>query len=144
MPSVADGLGMDVYSTSPRKFSPSNPFETGFTVQVMSGLKSGRWHSARHAYAVYITPLFDRVRKEDFLLLDEKAQGEALHFVLRYRDVVNGLPSVIVHKFIVVNDALEHVHVFTFESAEASWREQWARYGEMILGNVGIARPAEI
>jgi hypothetical protein len=43
--------------------------------------------------------------------------------IVRYRDAPPGLKPVIIHKFLIANDAADSVHMFTFESPESSWEE---------------------
>jgi len=39
----------------------------------------------------------------------------------------------------IANNELDSVHIFTFESPEATWAENWRKYGTPILRLVFIA-----
>lgn len=140
---INGAIGADVYATSPEKFSRENPFEMGFTVQVMLGMSSTVWISAKHAYASYIACFMREIKDEDILILDERKRMQMDSVILRYRDASYGLPPIIVHKFMLINDDLEAFHAYTFESPERSWQENWMRYGTPILSNIAMlhARP---
>lgn len=129
---------MSVYAASPEQFSDSKQFEMGVTLQIISEPRALRNLPAKQAALLYLKPFLDAHRREDFLILDSKASGDFERTVARYRDAPPGLKPVIVHKFILANDVADSVHVFTFESPEATWKENWERFGTPILGKVNV------
>lgn len=134
----AGTVPMSVYAASPEQFSDSKPFEMGVTLQIISEPRALRDIPAKKAALLYLKPFLEAHRREDFLILDRKASGDFERTVARYRDAPPGLKPVIVHKFILANDVADSVHVFTFESPEESWKENWDRFGTPILGKVNV------
>ena len=143
-PPIKDGVGMDVYATSPQRFSDAAPFETGFTIQVMSGMKSGVWPGTKPVLAKYITSFLQRIEKTNVLMFEEGRQKnlEVINFC--YRDIIEGQLSVIVHKLIAMSEELETIYVYTFESPESTWQQQWSRYGALILHHIAMAESAPL
>lgn len=137
-------LSMDTYATSPTRFSEAEPFETGLTVQVMSGMKTPSWVSAKHAYATYMDGFLKRMKPEDMLLFREQKAGDFDCVIVRFRDTALDLPPIIIHKYAMINSELEMVHVYTFESPEGHWSEQWERYGTPILSRLSMLAPRRI
>jgi hypothetical protein len=141
VPSTAVSQGRNIYATSPVPFSETQPFDTGLTLEVLSGMTSPNWVSAKHAFTHYIAGYLSRLRDDDVLLLTEKQRQGIDTMVVRFRDTRFDLPPEIVHKFALIHHELEVVHVYTFETPESLWAEHWARYGMPILGNVTMVAP---
>ncbi len=141
VPSIAELQGRDIYAASPVPFSETKPFDTGLTLEILSGMNSPGWVSAKHAFARYINGYLRDVADTDVLLASEKQQRGIDTVIVRFRDTRLGLPPEIVHKFAHIHHDLEVVHVYTFETPESLWAEHWARYGTPILSNVTMVVP---
>lgn len=127
---------VSVYAASSEQFSETKQFEMGITLQVISGPKEIRNIPAKQAALLYLKPFLDAHKPADFSILERNTRGDAERTFVRYRDAPPGMKPVIVHKFIVANDVADSVHIFTFESPEESWQENWDRFGTPILGKV--------
>lgn len=57
--------------------------------------------------------------------------------MFRFRDAPPGLKPIVVHKLILANNA-DSLHIFTFESPESTWTENWEKYGTPILGRLQV------
>jgi hypothetical protein len=135
---VSGGIPMNLYAASPEDFSDTRQFETGMTLQIISGSQRIRGIEARKMAILYLKPFLDSHKKEDILLLDQKTRGDFELTFLRYRDAPPGLKPVIVHKFVLANNASDSVHAFTFESPVELWDENWAKYGTPILSRINV------
>ncbi|WP_408951544.1 hypothetical protein [Lysobacter sp. Hz 25] len=127
---------VDLHATSPETFSETEFFETGFTLQIIRNAGALYSASAEAVASAHLLPFLQERAKEDILLLNEEVQGEIVRMIARYVDHSPGLRPVTVHKFLAVNNTADCVHVFTFESPVETWDENWAMYGETILGNL--------
>ncbi len=132
------GIPMTVYATSPEKFSNTKYFEMGFTIQIISGPKKSHKVEASKVAILYLKPFVETHKKEEILMFEESTVGDFETMIFRYRDAPAGLIPIIVHKFILANNITDSVHVFTYESPESTWAENWTRYGEPILSKVNI------
>lgn len=141
VPSIAELQGRVIYAASPVLFSETKPFDTGLTLEILSGMNSPGWVSAKHAFARYISGYLSDVADSDILIATEKQQRGIDTVIVRFRDTRLGLPPEIVHKFAHIHHDLEVVHVYTFETPESLWAEHWARYGTPILSNVTMVAP---
>ncbi len=126
------------YATSPEEFSGTKPFEMGLSVNIFTGTQRLRGLEAKKAALMYIKIDLDTHRKEDILILDQQPSGDYERTVFRYRDAPPGLKPVIIHKFILANNVTDSLHVFIFESPEATWAENWAKYGTPILSRLQV------
>ncbi|MFI5446323.1 hypothetical protein [Polaromonas sp. UC242_47] len=126
------------YATSPEPFSESQPFEMGLTVQVISATQRLRGIEAKKAVLLYLKPILDSHKREDFSIFDQKPSGDYERTVLRYRDAPPGLKPVIIHKFILANNVTDSMHIFTFESPETSWNENWEKYGTPVISRLQV------
>jgi hypothetical protein len=133
-----NAIGMTAFAESPETFSAAKSFSTGFTVQIISGTQASDGITATQAAAAYLKPFVAAHKREDILLLDHRQDGANVDWVLKYRDAPDGQVAIIVHKFLIVSDDLDSVHVFTFESPEASWKENWERFGTPLLQRVQV------
>lgn len=133
VPTPAASQAGDIYATSPVRFSETNPFDTGLTLEVLSGMKAPNWVSARHAFTNYLYGYLCLVKNEGILIFSEKQRQGLDTVVVRFRDTRFGLPPEIVHKFAMIHHELEVVQVLTFETPESLWAEHWERYGTPIL-----------
>lgn len=129
---------MSVYAASPESFTQTQPFETGFTIQIIVEPKRKRGIDAKKAALVYLKRFLDTHTREDVVLLDQKTQGDTEITFFRFRDRPPGLTPIIVHKYLIANNATDVVHVFTFESPAASWDEAWSTYGTPILSKLAL------
>ena len=73
---------------------------------------------AKKLALVYLEPFLRAHKKQDFSILKSKTDGDMETTIVRYRDAPPGLKPVIIHKFLVANDAADSLHVFTFESPD--------------------------
>lgn len=126
------------YATSPEDFSGNKQFEMGMSVNIFTGTQRLRGLEAKKAALMYIKIDLDTHRKEDILILDQQPSGDYERTVFRYRDAPPGLKPVIIHKFILANNVTDSLHVFIFESPEATWAENWAKYGTPILSRLQV------
>lgn len=132
------GIPLSTYATSPEEFSRTKQFEMGTTIELISGSQRIRGIPAKKFVLAYLKPIVDTHKKEDVLMFDQKTQGESEQTFFRYRDAPPGLKPIIVHKFIVANNATDTLNVFTFESPAEMWDANWAKYGTPIIGKVSI------
>ena len=143
VPTPAVSQAGDIYATSPVRFSEANPFDTGLTLEVLSGMKAPNWVDARHAFTNYLYGYLCLVKNEDVLIFSEKKRQGVDTVVVRFRDTRFGLPPEIVHKFAMIHHELEVVQVFTFETPESLWVEHWERYGTPILSCISMVGPRD-
>jgi hypothetical protein len=136
--SPAGSVPMSTYAASPQEFSVSKQFEMGVTVQVMAGTMRSNHVPASKAALLYLKQFLDSHKREDFLILERKTRGDFESTFMRYRDAPAGLKPIIVHKFVLANDVADTVDIFTFESPEDSWTENWSRFGTPIIGKVAV------
>jgi len=114
--------------------SPEDSSEMRATVEVISRPKALLGLEARTAAFAYLEPFADaHAQPEQVLLFDEKQLGPFQLIGFRYRDARPGETPVIVHKHLMANAEADSVHVFTFESPEATWPESWEKFGIPIL-----------
>ncbi|MBA4327614.1 MAG: hypothetical protein C0428_05250 [Polaromonas sp.] len=132
------GFPMATFATSPQAFSESSKFEMGLTVNVISGTQRLRGLEAKKAVALMLKPTLDVSKKEDVLVLSQQPAGDFERTIFRYRDAPSGMTPIIVHKFILANNVTDSVHIFMFESPEASWAENWAKYGAPVLSRLQV------
>lgn len=135
---VTGAFPIATYATSPESFSENRQFEMGLTVQVISGTQRLRGIEAKKAVPLFLKPILDSHKKEEVLMLDLKSSGDYDRIVFRYRDAPPGLKPVIVHKFILANNVTDSMHIFTFESPEATWNENWAKYGTPVISQLQV------
>lgn len=138
MASSSLGIPITVFAVSPEEFSTTKQFEIGFTVEIISGSQKSIGFEAKKIALVYLKPILETHKKEEILMLEKGVQGDFERTFFRYRDAPPGLKPIIVHKFILANNVTDSVHVFTFESPVASWEENWAKYGSLILSKIKV------
>lgn len=126
------------YATSPEEFSVAKQFEMGMTLQFFSDFKRIQGIEATEMVLAYLRPFVKDRKKEDLILFKQEQQGDLEQTFFRYRDAPPGLQPIIVHKFIVANSVTNIVNVFTFESPEESWAENWVKYGTPIIGQLNL------
>lgn len=136
--SSAGGVPMTVYAASAKAFSVQQPFEMGLTVQIISGAQKIRNIEAKDMAVLYLKPFVDAHTKENVLMLERSENADTERTVFRYRDATVGSKPVIVHKFLLASNDADTVHVFTFESPEDTWKENWKAYGKPFLGKVVV------
>jgi hypothetical protein len=133
-------IPMHVLAMSPEQFSREGHFETGFTIQIIENPQKFGNIDAYKAVLLYLKPFIDSHRTPgDTLMLEQSQRGERQLTFYRYRDAPAGQKPVIVHKYIVASRQFDSVHVFTFESPEVSWTENWKNYGTPILKMLALA-----
>ena len=132
------GAPFTVYAASPEEFSETRQFEMGLTIQIISSSQKIRGIEAKKMALLYLSPFFEAHKKDEILILVQQNMGDFEGTIFRYRDAPPGLKPIIVHKFILANNVTDSVHVFTFESPETSWQENWAKYGTPILSKLRI------
>jgi hypothetical protein len=136
--SSTSGVPSTVYSASPERFTAQRPFEMGLTVQIIRGSHKIRRIEAKDMALLYLQPMVDAHTKENVLMLERSENADSERTVFRYRDVLAGSNPVIVHKFVVASNEADTVHVFTFQSPEDTWKENWKAYGKPFLGRVVV------
>lgn len=129
---------MSVYAASPESFTQTQLFETGFTIQIIVEPKRKRGIEAKKAALVYLRQFLNAHKREDVMILDQKTDGDAEMTFFRFRDQPPGQTPIIVHKYLIANNATDVVHVFTFESPAASWDNAWSTYGTPILSKIAL------
>ncbi|MFG6432167.1 hypothetical protein [Roseateles sp. LYH14W] len=132
------GVAMSTYATSPEDFSRTQHFELGATIELISGSQRIRGIPAKRFVLGYLKPIVDKHKAEDVLMFEQKSQGDVEQTFFRYRDAPPGLVPVIVHKFIIANNATDRVNVFTFESPVETWDDNWAKYGTPIISKLNL------
>lgn len=138
MASITEGIAITTYAMSPEDFSETKQFETGMTLQVISGSQKSRGIAANKMVFVYLKPFMDARKKEDVLMFNQRPYGDFERTVFRYKDAPPDLKPVIVHKFILASNITDSVHVFTFESPAELWEENWMKFGTPILGKLNV------
>lgn len=136
--SSVGGVPMAVYAASAQAFSVSQPFEMGLTVQIISGARKARNMDAKDMAVLYLKPHVDAHTKENVLLLERSENADTERTVFRYRDTPVGSRPVIVHKFVIASNDADTVHVFTFQSPESTWSENWKAFGKPFLGKLVV------
>jgi hypothetical protein len=126
------------FALSPEVFSEKKSFDHGFTVQIHTDVKRRFGAAASSSLQALIQPLAAKLKKEDMLLFKEGGSADAATCILRYIDAPPGLTPLIVHRYLVANDANDVIHVFTYESPQAQWEENWKTYGTPILQKISI------
>ena len=132
------GIPITVYAASPEDFSDAKQFETGMTIQIISGSQKVRGIEAKKMALLYLKPFLDAHKKEEVLMIEQSTKGDFERTIFRYLDAPPGLKPVIVHKFILANNVTDSVHVVTFESPADSWQDNWTKYGTPILSKVSV------
>lgn len=138
MVASAIGIPFTVYAASPEDFSVTKQFETGLTLQIISGSQRIRNIEAKKMALAYLKPFLDAHKKEEVLMLEQSTRGDFERTFFRYQDAPQGLKPIIVHKFILANNVTDSVHIFTFESPVETWDENWTKYGMPILSKVNV------
>jgi hypothetical protein len=136
--SSGTGIPMTVYATSPEDFSETKQFEMGVTIQIISGPQKSHGVEAGNVALIYLKPIVDTHKKEEIIKFERETIGDFETTIFRYRDAPAGLKPIIVHKFILANNVTDSVHIFTFESPENTWTENWNDYGTPILSKVNV------
>lgn len=132
------GIPLTTYAMSPQEFSRTKQFEIGATIELINGSQRIRGIPARKFVLAYLKPITDKHKKEDVLMFDQRTHGDFEQTFFRYRDAPPGLTPIIIHKFIVANNATDSLNVFTFESPVESWEDNWAKYGTPIISKLNI------
>ncbi len=136
--SSVGGVPISTYAASPEVFSEQKPFEMGLTVQIISGAQKIRKMEAKDMAVLYLKPFVDAHTKDNVLMIERSENADSERTVFRYRDVQEGHKPVIVHKFVLASNEADTVHVFTFQSPEDTWKENWKAYGKPFLGKVVV------
>jgi hypothetical protein len=132
------GIPTIAYAASPEMFTETKPFEMGLTVQIIDGPHKVLGVDASKMALAYLKPFMDLHKPEEILRFEQNRRGDFEYTFFRYKDAPKGLKPIIVHKFLLANNVTDTVHVFTFESPEASWNENWKKYGTPFLGKVNV------
>jgi hypothetical protein len=132
------GIPFTTYAMSPEEFTRTKQFEMGATIELISSPQRIRGIEAKKFVLVYLKPLVDTHKKEDVLMFEQKTKGDFEQTFFRYRDAPPGLKPIIIHKFIVANNATDNVNVFTFESSVETWNDNWTKYGTPIISKLNV------
>jgi hypothetical protein len=133
-----NGISFITYAASPEKFSLTNQFEMGLTVQLIINPQRIRGIEAKKMAMLYLKPFLDAHKREEVIILDQSTRGDFERTFFRYKDAPPGLKPIIVHKFILANNVTDSVHVFTFESPSELWDENWSKYGTPIISKINV------
>lgn len=136
--SSVGGVPLTVYAASPQAFTAEKPFEMGITVEIISGSQKIRNMEAKDMAVLYLKPFVDAHTKADVLMLERSENADTERTVFRYRDAPAGRKPVTVHKFVLASNDADTVHVFTFESPNDTWQDNWKAYGKPFLGKVVV------
>lgn len=126
------------YAASPEKFSKTKNFEMGMSLQILSGAQKNSQIKAANLALMVLEPLLKSRPRSDVLIFNQKKAGPFDTTVFRYRDAPKGVIPIVVHKYILANNGADSVHIFTYESPEKSWKENWVKFGSPILGKVNV------
>jgi hypothetical protein len=130
---------LGAWAMSPEEFSETKQFQTGYTVQVTPHPRARHGVEPSDAALLYLKPYIDAHKEpQQVLLFDRKQKGTIEMIVFRYRDAPPSKTAIIVHKLLIVNPQADSVHAFTFECPEATWQENWEKYGTPILSRVAV------
>lgn len=140
-PVARAGTHMKVYASSPEAFSAESFFEMGLTLQVVKDSKKLTGVDASTVALLYIKPFLDATTREEVLMADRTTNAGIEYTYFRYRNAPAGQKPIVVHKFVAAVPRLDAVFAFTFESPEATWKENWERYGTPILKSTFFLRP---
>jgi len=134
---TSNGFPLSVYAASPEKFSKTKFFEMGATVQVITGSNKFKSIPAKKAAILFLKPFLEEHQsKEDILMFSQSNKGDFENTLFRYRDAPQGQKPIIVHKYVMANDITDSVHIFTFESPETEWNDNWKKYGIPFLSKI--------
>lgn len=136
--SSTGGVPLTAYAASPERFSERNPFEIGLTVEIISGSQKIRRMEAKDMALLYLQPFVQAHTKDNVLMLERSENADSERTVFRYRDAPTGSKPILVHKFVVASNEADTVHVFTFQSPEDTWKDNWKAYGKPFLGQVVV------
>jgi len=125
------------YATSPESFSKTKPFEMGLTLQVMRDSFQNIKVDAKQIADAYLQPHLD-THKKYIIHFERNANNHVDLTTLRYKDAPPGLKPLIVHKHIMADAESDTVHIFTFESPEKSWDQNWKKFGTPILSQLRV------
>lgn len=134
--SYENGFPIYVYAASPTEFSETNFFEMGITLQIIKDSKKVKNIEAKMAALLFLKPFFEERKKEDVLMFSTDTEGDFEKIYFRYRDAPERLTPIIVHKFVMINNTSDSVHIFTFESPEKTWTSNWETFGAPIIKRV--------
>lgn len=132
------GLPVFVYAASPEPFSTIEMFETGFTLQVIGDPMKLKGIKATDMAIGALAPFVESHTKEDVLRFNRSSRGDFQMIIYRFRDTPADLKPVVVHKFVLANNKLDRVYIFTFESPEDAWQGSWQEFGTPILSQVKV------
>jgi hypothetical protein len=133
-----NGIPVTVYAASPEEFSETKQFEMGMTIQaIVQPRQIAKVDASKMAY-IYLQPFLEAHKPPNVLLVDRSKKGDFENLWFRYRDAPSGQTPIVVHKFVVANDRLDFAYVFTFESPEATWEENWTKFGTPFLKNLNF------
>jgi len=140
---VARGGGTAfVYTATPASGDPRLA-DTVFTVEAIVGSRQLTGVDSPTVALLHLKPFVDAHTKEDVLLAERSTRGPFENTVFRYRDAPQGMKPMVVHKLVAASDRYDSVHVFTFESPEEHWKENWAAFGAPILRSAVVLAPNE-
>ena len=126
------------FALSPAVFSENKYFDHGFTVQIHTDVKKRFGAEASPSLQGFIQPVAAKVKKEDLLLFKEGTAAGGATRILRYIDAPPGLTPLVIHRYFVADDAKDVIYVFTYESPQATWDENWKTYGTPIVARLSI------
>ena len=127
-------IPMHVFAVGPQPFSKEHLFETGLTVQIIDSPQKMAGLDAYKAVLAYLKPFADAHKNpSDTILFDQQQKGEVQLTYWRFRDAPAGQKPIIVHKYILASKQFDSVYIFTFESPQDNWDENWRKYGTPIL-----------
>lgn len=126
------------WAASAEDFSPTKYFEMGITVQIIDGSARNMKSAARTIATALLHPILRSHKPEEILIQSQRVHGDNETTILRYKDAPPGLTPIIVHRYTIANDTTDTVHIFVFESPEATWDANWAKYGTLFLSRINV------
>jgi hypothetical protein len=111
-------------------------FETGLTVQAFWRVQETMGQPASVA-AIGMYQAFANDASNQVLYADQDVQTSpySTSFRLRFRNAPPIAKPIFVHKFCIAFDRKSALYIFTFESPEVAWDENWQK-GEHIMANL--------
>ena len=137
---VSKGKGTYTGSVSLEDCRTEGLFRTGFTVQVVDGVKrlTGQTPSM---LAVLLGQEISKAPSNEVLASDsQKEQGALRSCFIRFRNSPALGDTITVHKFFVPFDSSDVLYIYTFESPGNTWEHAFQNYGMPMMDQVMMVR----
>ncbi|WP_309020942.1 hypothetical protein [Pelagicoccus sp. SDUM812003] len=128
------GKSTDGFFVSKEDIEKEGKFDTGLSLNLIRDVKK----STQYTPTQYSIGMMSQIEKEkEVLLVDSKDAGPFKAITIRYRDVKQGLPDVVIHNLFIANDQTGTLWFYMFESPEREWESAW-KIGDTILSHLLI------